>query len=132
MPISPSQLIYTKRTKAKGMGVFAARDIESGEVVEVCPMLIIPEETLYSPSGTSPLKDYVFTWSTNQVGLALGFGSLYNHSYTPNLRSEDTTARVKRYIALRKISKNEELTHNYAGHPRSRKSVGFEVAKQTD
>lgn len=127
MATTPSSLIYSKRAGSRGLGVFAARKIERGEVVEVCPVLVLPVESLYSPAGTSPLKDYVFTWSSKTVGLALGYGSLYNHSYKPNLRSEDSSGRIKRFIALRDISKNEELTHNYAGHPASRKSVGFEV-----
>lgn len=127
MTISPSTLIYAKRTKTRGRGIFAAQKIEKGQVVEVCPVLVLPVESLYSPTGTSPLKDYVFTWSAKQVAFALGFGSLYNHSYAPNLRSEDSSPRIKSFIALRDIAKNEELTHNYAGSPRSRKSVGFTV-----
>lgn len=127
MAISPSTLIYTKRTKTRGLGVFAAKKIAKGQVVEVCPVLVLPVASLFSPSGTSPLKNYVFTWNAKQVGLALGFGSLYNHSYAPNLRSEDSAPRIKSFIALRDIAKNEELTHNYAGTPKSRKSVGFTV-----
>ena len=60
--------------------------------------------------------------------LALGYGSLYNHSYRPNARYEDVGPRTKSFLAIRDIG-GEEITVNYNGKPRSRTAVWFDVVE---
>ena len=63
------------------------------------------------------LAYYVFWWGNDKVGLALGTGSLYNHSGDPNMEFY----RVKNHVvfkALRPIRVGEELTISYT-HDRS-------------
>lgn len=127
MAFTPSDRIYCKRTKTRGRGVFARRAIEAGELIEEVPVIVLPANELHAPSGTSPLANYVFHWHRGQVALALGYGSLYNHSYAPNARCQDIAPQTKRFIALRRIEADEEITFNYAGSPMATDPVGFDV-----
>lgn len=102
-----------------GRGIFATAALTAGEIVESCPVIPL------SPSDRSRLRktelvNYYFLWGEKRDGAAvcLGFGSLYNHSYEPNVRFEKhiNEARMDFY-ALRDIAAGEELTINYNGTP---------------
>ncbi|HZU37814.1 MAG TPA: SET domain-containing protein-lysine N-methyltransferase, partial [Gemmataceae bacterium] len=75
----------------------------------------------------SILKRYVFIRSRSTVAIALGYGSLYNHSYMPNARYDDEPGPAMTFTALRTIRPGEEITVNYNGDPKDRSPVGFEV-----
>lgn len=123
MPLRQSKLIEVRQVKKKGRGVFARYDIAEGTEVERCPVLVIPESDIWY----STLADYVFEWGDGTVGLTLGYGSMYNHSFQPNARYEDVGRQSKAYIAIRDIEAGEEITINYNGDPDDTTSVGFEV-----
>jgi len=125
MPVSPPTAIEVKRSKGKGRGVFATRLIEEGEVIERAPVLVFHEDEMYG----SDLGRYVFGWGPHHVGLVLGYGSLYNHSYKPNACFADIGQRVKVFSALRDIPAGEEITINYNGPLDDKSDVGFEVLK---
>jgi uncharacterized protein len=93
----------------RGRGVFAVRPFEEGEVVEICPTVVVDEE-----DATGVARDYVF--SSHQPGkllLVLGYGMLYNHSAQPNLFHRSAGRLLIEFVALRDIAAGEELTHNY-------------------
>ncbi len=109
--------VYVKDTGTpKGRGVFAARAYSAGELVEECPVILFrkPYEVLHKE-----LKTVVFHWPVPEgaratQALALGYGSLYNHSNPSNLRYEtDPESPLMRFIAVRDIQPDEELTINY-------------------
>ena len=113
-------------------GVYARRDIKKGEIIERCPIIEVPKNDT-SNLKESVLVTYFFYFGKNkeQVAIALGFGSMYNHSDKPN-----TTYKIKRkdkiidFIALDDIKKNDEITFNYynCSNPKSKKSpLWFEV-----
>src|SRR5438270_3892935 len=86
----------------KGRGVFAERDFAEDEIVERCPVVVIPgkHNRLYS---ATVLADYGFRWPQRPevVALPLGYGSLYNHSPDPNLRfHQNLDERAIDFIAL--------------------------------
>jgi uncharacterized protein len=124
MPLKQSAAIEVKRIKGKGRGVFARRLILKGEVIERVPVIVLPAEEVVS--GTT-LANYAFKWGRGQAALALGYGSLYNHSDRPNARYWDVGPQTKEFTALRDIEPGEEITVNYNGKPRSRSAVWFEV-----
>ncbi|MFM8476053.1 MAG: SET domain-containing protein-lysine N-methyltransferase [Planctomycetaceae bacterium] len=62
-----------------------------------------------------------------RTAIALGFGSLYNHSYSPNARYDDVGRQIKEYKALRDIQKGEEITINYNGSEDCMDPVDFDV-----
>lgn len=129
MPIQSSDLIEVKRTPGKGRGVFARQFIPKGSVVERAPVLVIPEAEVLEAPGDPLLLNYVFEWGKGTVALALGFGSLYNHSYSPNARYDDEGQQTKVYTALRDIRAGEEITINYNGHEDDTTPVGFDVCE---
>jgi SET domain-containing protein len=124
MSFTHSESIEVKRIKGKGRGVFARRLIRKGEVIEKVPMLVLPID---ESQDDSVLSHYCFAWGRGTVGLALGYGSIYNHSFRPNARYDDIGPQTKQFSALRDIQPGEEITVNYNGEPKSRKSVWFEV-----
>lgn len=116
-----------RRTKGKGWGVYARKAIPSDSTIEEVPVLLIPTRDLWHPEGTSALADYAFVWDDDHVAIALGYGSLYNHSFTPNAQYIDDDPCLKRYVALRDIQHREEITINYNALPHDKSDVGFEV-----
>ena len=127
MAFQQSDAIEVKRVPGKGRGVFARRGILKGEVIEKVPLLVMPAEEFAEGLANTMLKDYCFDWGVGQVALALGYGSLYNHSYKPNARYEDVNKNTKAFIALRAIAAGEEITVNYNGKPGSKAKVWFDV-----
>jgi uncharacterized protein len=127
MALSQSQAIVVKQVRGKGRGVFARRAIPEGEVIETCPVLVVPTVEVRSGTAWTRLGEYCFEWGRGTVALALGFGSLYNHSYEPNARYEDIGGRTKLFVALRDIAAGEEITVNYNGEPKDRSPVWFDV-----
>ena len=101
----------------KGRGVFALQAFRVGEIIEVCPVVIFA-----TPSETLPeaIDSLMFDWGVlaNKPGtdaLALGYGSLYNDDNPANMRYEAIPAKAElRFIAVRDIKDNEELTINYS------------------
>ena len=127
MGLRQSDAIEVKRIKGKGRGVFARRPIRKGEVFETVPMIVLTAKEFEDGLVGTGLESYCFGWGRDQVALALGYGSLYNHSYRPNARYEDVGPRTKAFLALRDIDAGEEITVNYNGKPRSRTAVWFDV-----
>jgi SET domain-containing protein len=90
-----------------GRGVFALEDIPAGDVIEVAPVIDVPAE------AAAALSDYVYGSLADGLSrLAFGYGSLYAHSYDPNVLVEHD-ATCLRFIAARDIVSGEELAHNY-------------------
>ncbi len=129
MAFRQSDAVEVKRIKGKGRGVFARRAIAKGEVIERVPVLVMTSEEYANGLSETPLKDYCFAWGVDQVALALGYGSLYNHSYKPTARYEDIAPATKAFVAVRAIAKGEEITVNYNGRPNSRAKVWFDVVE---
>jgi hypothetical protein len=109
--------VYVKHTgDARGRGVFAARSHVDGELIESCPVVLF-----FVPFAAVPdeVRKLLFNWGAlsgtgSQHGLALGYGSLYNHDNPANLRYEaDQERAVLRFVAVRAIAQDEELTVNY-------------------
>jgi len=122
-----SDLVYVKRMKQKGRGVFARRPIAKGGVIERVPVLVIANKEITGGLAGSLLQRYVFIRTASSVAIALGYGSLYNHSFTPNARYDDEPGPSMVFTALRAIKAGEEITVNYNGNPKDRSPVGFTV-----
>ncbi len=127
MALTQSVAVEVRQVRGKGRGVFARRSIPEGEVIETCPVLVLPAEQVGDDPARHALAAYTFEWGRETVALALGYGSLYNHSYQPNARYEDVGGRTKLFVALRDIAAGEEITVNYNGEPEDRSPVWFDV-----
>ena len=129
MKIRQSELIYVKDVPGKGRGVFARKAIAKGTMIERVPILKLPASDIYNDTQNSKLADYVFKWGKKTVMVALGYGSIYNHSYKPNAHYYDDGPDIQIYEAVKKIKKGEEITINYNGKPSSKRSVSFDVVE---
>lgn len=125
--ISRTADLFVAPSPLHGLGVFAARKMAAGELVECCPALVCPagDEALLEETA---LRGLYFTWRNDAVAVALGFGSLYNHSWRPNARYElKHRARLVHILAVRAIAEGEEITINYTGHPDGRGELWFDA-----
>jgi SET domain-containing protein len=100
---------------AMGRGVFAGSPIRKGQLIEACPVIPLSAAEEAKLAGT-PLASYLFAWGDGSHGacLALGLGSLCNHSTVPNAiacRCEPE-ARME-FIALRDIAEDEQIFVDY-------------------
>jgi uncharacterized protein len=127
MALTQSDAIEVKRVQGKGRGVFARRLIREGEVIERVPVLVLPVAETQNGSVPSRLSGYCFLWGRGTVAMALGYGSLYNHSYTPNARYDDESGQTKVFTAIREIAVGEEITINYNGEPEDESPVWFKI-----
>lgn len=118
---------------ARGRGVFALRDFEKGECVEVCPVIPVAKDHSRLPAE---LQHRVFNWQslgggTEPCALALGYGSLYNHANPATLRYfAQGPKRCLVFLTVRRITTGEELTINYngaMGGPQSLRDNWFEA-----
>ena len=77
------------------------------------------------------LHAYYYAWGHDLKGaaIALGHGSLYNHSYQPNARYlkhlENGTIE---FICLNDVKKGEEIRVNYNGDPSDQTPTWFETS----
>jgi uncharacterized protein len=114
-PLGPAQSIEPRHIPGKGRGVVTTRALRPGEVVERAPVIVIPAEQ-WPAIETTTLYDYSFAWgeSLQHAALALGYGSLYNHSSRPNCRFlRRLDEAVIDFIVCRAIAAGEELTISY-------------------
>ena len=106
--------LFIAASPGRGRGVFTAEPIARGEVIEVCPALVLPPEDFERIHG-SHLHDYYFLWEGEGVtALALGYGSLYNHAEPNNADYEmDFDAATITVRAVRDIAAGEEVCIDY-------------------
>lgn len=121
--------LFITETDMKGRGVFSSADITKNSVVEIAPVIVMSGEERQLLDQTL-LHDYIFEWGddTKQCCLALGWVSVYNHSYKSNceydMDYDDKTITIK---TTRKIKAGEELTINYNGAWNNEKKVWFDA-----
>ena len=119
--------LYITSSSLHGRGVFTGVAISQDSLIEVCPVLVLPAEDMKAIQSTK-LYDYYFEWGeeNNQPAIALGHGSIYNHSYEPNARYlVDFEMETISYYAIREIEAGEEITVNYLGRPSEKGKVWF-------
>ena len=120
--------LYFGPSDISGRGMFSTEDIAGGSLIEICPVVVLPQEEVSIIHGTR-LHDYYFTWGIDQkqCAIALGYGSVYNHAKDSNaeynLNLADKTIEI---VAVRDIPPGEEITINYNGESGDRKPVWFE------
>ena len=115
-PFISSPSVVVKNTGTKGRGVFAQKDFDAGEIIETCPVVYLsPKERTHCERTI--LAYYLYPWTSTRCGvMVLGYGSIYNHSFTPNAEwQQDFKAKTMIYRASQAIKKDEEILVNYNG-----------------
>lgn len=126
---SSSQIYLAKSTIANaGRGVFASTLIKVGTIIERCPIIFLRKEDYPLAKQTSLLNYYFLNEAKDRAAIALGYGSLYNHSYTPNATYEKHLEEgYIDFIALKGIAQDEEITVNYNyGNPEDKSDLWIE------
>lgn len=113
----------------KGRGVVAARPIAKGELIETAPVVVV-DKVQRAHVERTVLDHYVYDWSNDALAVALGVGSLFNHSYTPNaLYVKRFDESELAYFALDDIEAGDEITVNYNGTPTDLTPLWFDVVE---
>jgi uncharacterized protein len=113
--------MVVRQSEVHGRGVFATEDIKSGDVIEICPMVIMAHRMNYHKDPN--IWAYMFTNTCpcdeckkhgGHFLMVMGYGQIYNHQ-------DDNSASIKFFLkeqyaeirALRDIPKGEEIFLNY-------------------
>jgi uncharacterized protein len=121
--------MFEMKKSKYGRGIFATRDIKKGELIHEAPVIISSKDE-YKYLKKTIMIEYVFWWGEDleECALALGYGSLFNHSYTPNalykLNLKNQTIDI---YAYRDIKKENEILINYNGDPNDDEPMWFDV-----
>src|SRR5258706_9766455 len=130
--------LFIAGTEDMGRGVFTSENIEAGTIVEVAPVIVMSREERKLLDQTL-LHDYIFEWpgEQEQCCVALGYVSVYNHSYKSNCEYEmpaglshsggDFENKNISIKAVHFIKAGEELFINYNGNWNDNKPLWFEA-----
>jgi hypothetical protein len=123
--------LYVDKSDDMDRGMFAERDFEPGEVIEIAPVLVVPRSQI---KDGDVLRNYVFNFDEKNVMVALGYASMFNHSYKPNARyKKDKGSRTLTFTAIKPIKAGEEIFVNYNLYPDDKTKLWFDVKeKQTE
>ncbi|MFH0772955.1 MAG: SET domain-containing protein-lysine N-methyltransferase [bacterium] len=108
----------------------AARDIKAGEIIESCPIILIPTKELVYHDKTV-LTNYNYDWDDDNDAMVLGYCGLSNHSFSANVQyKRNFELKCMEYYAVKDIKKDEEIFVNYNGNPND--STPLEYGYHTD
>ena len=113
----------------RGRGVFTTRNIPAGTVIEISPVIELNQKERKQIEGTK-LYHYIFEWgiSRRKAAMALGYVSIYNHSFDPNCEYEMDYENANMTIrTIKNIKKGEELYFSYNGDPKDQTPLWFET-----
>lgn len=123
--------LEVRETDTRGRGVFALVPIPAGTLIETADVILIPREEMPAIQDCI-LAEYYFRWGedSREGAIALGYGSLYNHSFKPNARYVKHYARLTiDFVAIRDIAVGEEIRTNYNGEPGNQAKLWFDVTE---
>lgn len=116
-PIGIKYPLYLKRIRGKGWGAFCAKKIPRHADFDVTPLLVLSVRESKALAG-SKLEDYWYDFDKNRRAIALGLGSMMNHSSKPNCSFHfSKTKRTLTFFSLKNIPAHTELTHDYGWAP---------------
>ncbi len=116
--ITPPHIYLEQVSEELGQGAFSATAFSEGEMIEAAPVIVLTEKYKNLPLE---IKHRVYNWGRltrtkpeTSLALALGYGSHYNHSDTPNLMYQaDKYSMTLKFIARHDIEQGEQLTIHY-------------------
>lgn len=117
--------LYIASSPIGGRGVFTSQAIPKETTIELAPVIILdPTETKIIHE--TRLHDYYFIWDGDGSAIALGYGSLYNHSTENNVDFYmDYEFKQINFFALKPIAAGEELLINYTDPSDERTRLWF-------
>lgn len=116
-------------SEKRGRGVFTFEDIPANTVIEISPVLVLSANDRRLVEQTL-LYDYIFEWGQDntEACIALGYLSLYNHSYDANCEYDmEFEAATMTIRTVRAVAKGEELFINYNATANDRSPIWFDA-----
>jgi SET domain-containing protein len=121
--------LFIASTPKKGRGVFTRDNIVEQTIVEIAPVIVMNNHDRILLDQTL-LHDYIFEWGNygKQCCIALGYISIYNHSYQSNCEYiMDYDKDLISIKTIRRIESGDELYINYNGDWDNGKRVWFQA-----
>ncbi|MFT4204126.1 MAG: SET domain-containing protein [Chitinophagaceae bacterium] len=112
-----------------GRGVFTTENIRVGTTIEISPVVALSPADRKHIEKTE-LLNYIFEWGEDYkgAGVAMGYLSMYNHSYHANCIYEmDFENQEMRVRTVKPIKKGDELTINYNAVPDDETPIWFDA-----
>lgn len=107
---------YIQECGQKGRGVVTQKFIPARTIIDISPILLFPSEEYNLHGQYTQLDHYTYRWQGG-MALALGLGSMFNHSNHPNVGFQrDFENKMIRYTTLRDIQPQEELCISYGSN----------------
>ena len=103
--------VRVANSEGKGRGVFATKSFKEGDTIEIAPTIVIPDKD-WSFVSNSDLCDYFFERDEGEAVIALGYASLYNHSFEANADYFVASDRIV-ITATEDIEKGDEIVIDY-------------------
>jgi SET domain-containing protein len=98
--------VYVKKSKIKGKGLFAKKNIKKGELIGIVQGPIVPDnQKSYKKYG----EDHLHPISYTKAILNKNITKYTNHSCKPNCGLKNST----KIIAIKDIKKDQEITIDY-------------------
>ena len=118
LEIIPPKKIKVINIPGKGRGVVATEKIKAGEIIEVCPVILLSDkETDFIDNHSDILKFYYLEKTVyKKCCIMLGYGSIYNHSSNPNADvdyNEEKLDDKLTFFALKDINAGDEIVYDY-------------------
>mmetsp|Transcript_2887 Transcript_2887/g.5932 ORF Transcript_2887/g.5932 Transcript_2887/m.5932 type:complete len:151 (+) Transcript_2887:3-455(+) len=106
-----------KEVDGRGRGLFSIDPLFRGDLIHEAPCLLVPHASYKEHACHTVLEHYLFNCKDGDRLLALGYGSIFNHSDPPNVDYRlDKDAMTIRYYAARDIEADEELCIYYGAN----------------
>ena len=121
--------LFVDVTGERGRGVFTRERIPANTVIELSPVIVMDKKDREHLDKTL-LHDYIFEWGINrkECCMALGYISIYNHSYHANCEYEmDYSQALIAVKTVKPIEAGEELFINYNGTADDESPVWFDA-----
>ena len=110
-------------------GVFASVDIKKVTLFHQAPVIAYPNEE-HEHIEKTLLADYAFEYGIGRSAILLGYGMLFNHSYTPNADYEiNFDNHTFDFFAYKDIKQGEEVFINYNGDIDDQDALWFQEEK---
>jgi SAM-dependent MidA family methyltransferase len=114
-------MLKVKMTKKMGRGVFATQRIKKNQIISVDEIILIDLKDR-SNDDESLISKYVYHFNSNKTALALGIGSLYNHSERKCNADWKFELINKRWMivhyTVRTLQKGEQIFIDYGYSPK--------------
>ncbi len=123
------QSLFIAKSRSRGRGLFTKSALAAGTLIELAPVLVMSDAERILLDKTL-LHDYIFEWGKDekQCIVALGYVSIYNHSYTANCEYQMNFKKELIAIStVKRVPKGAELFINYNGGPDNEKKLWFDV-----